>query len=207
MTGVPTRIARSMIFRSPIPKSAQRRGWTSSRAASTVCAARHGVRLHRPGCGVRRRRSRVWIGLWAAFRHQRKFNERLHASSSREPARLDSDARLVMEARRAADTYVFDPALAIDVSEQMLRERPADWHGKTIRVTATWSLGIESSFIGPAWVRPMSEGQRLAPGQHRVRAAGLWVFPRAPHSTQNMSGFGHLGMSWGEFRVYELGIE
>lgn len=145
------------------------------------------------------------LGLWAALRHQRKFNENLQKTSTAEPVRLDPDQLLVMEARRAADAYVFNPVLAVDLPEQALFERPVDWHGKTIRVNATWSHRFESSFIGPAFVRIMDGGElAITPGEHRVEAMGLWVFPRAARSTNSMPGFGHLGMSWGEFRVYRL---
>lgn len=146
------------------------------------------------------------LGLRAALRHQRRYNESLptNTSTARAPVQPTPDQALVSAARTAAEAYVFDPALAVDVSEAMLNERPEAWHGKTIRVTATWSHQFEASFIGPAFVLARTDAARLARGRHRVRATGLWVFPRAPRSTSGMPGFGHLGMSWGEFRVHEL---
>ena len=144
-----------------------------------------------------------WLGLRAALRHQRAYNASLPKSPPA-PAPPDPDRELVSAARRLADAYVFDPALAVDVTEELLRERPTEWHGKTIRVTAVWSHMFEGSFIGPAFVVSRHHGGRLPWGEHRVRAAGLWLFPRAPGSTRSMPGFGHLGMSWGEFHVHEL---
>lgn len=143
------------------------------------------------------------LGLWA-IRHQRKFNESLRPNGFRLWDLLDPDAGLVTDARRRADAYVFNPALVVDVPEDVLRERPANWNGETIRVIATWSHRFEGSFIGPAFVRLMNDSETIEWGEFRVQAIGLWVFPRAPQSTKNMPGFGHLGMSWGEFRIYRL---
>jgi len=143
------------------------------------------------------------LGLRAALRQQRRYNESL-PTPPRAPTQPSPDQVLVSAARSAADAYAFDPALAVEVSEAMLRERPEAWHGQTIRVIATWSHQFEASFIGPAFVLSMTDATRLARGTHRVRATGLWVFPRAPRSSPGMPGFGHLGMSWGEFRVHAL---
>ncbi len=143
-------------------------------------------------------------GLWAALRHQQKFNEQQkQLQAGLGPRPFDPDAELLMGAKRASDNYLVDPGQVVEVTEQQLRDNPVAWNERTIVVVATWHHRFEDSRIAGAWVRCVGPTPP-AHGAHRVRASGLWLFPRAPGSTKNMPGFGHLGMSWGEFRVFAL---
>ncbi len=98
----------------------------------------------------------------------------------------------------------FDPSQAVDVSEEELRANPLAYHGRTIRVTASWHHSFEGSFIGEAFVTAKAPEVKRPYGTHRVTAEGIWFFPRAPRPGPDLPGFGHLGMSWGAFDVYRL---
>lgn len=68
----------------------------------------------------------------------------------------------------------------------------------------TWTIGFEHSSIGPAHAVGMHGCGPTTWGDHRVRATGLWLFPRAEGSTSDLPGYGHMALRWGEFRVYTL---
>ncbi|WAS92786.1 hypothetical protein [Nannocystis punicea] len=144
------------------------------------------------------------LGLRAALQHQRRYDEGLkNKEQAPRKSRPDPDQELVIAAGRLVKAYVFEPASAVEVTEEMLCEAPEAWHGKTIRVVAWWGIGFEYSSIGPAHAVGVNGIASPGRGRHKVRAAGLWVFPRAQGSSKNLPGFGHLGMSWGEFRIHE----
>ncbi|MFY0538613.1 hypothetical protein [Nannocystis pusilla] len=87
------------------------------------------------------------LGLRAALR-QRRYNEGLRPREAPRQVREDPDRERVIAARRLADAYVFERTSAIDVTEEMLCERPEAWHGKTIRVVATWGSGSSTRRSG-----------------------------------------------------------
>lgn len=135
------------------------------------------------------------LGLFLALRHQRRYNEQLAQGRPGVPLRAPPPPAL-----RAA---AFDPHQVVDVTEQQLRDDPAAYHQRSIRVTATWVHRFECSKILEAWVVLPSDTP-VPDGEHRVRVEGVWVFPRPVRSTAELPGFGHLGMSWGELRVHSI---
>lgn len=144
------------------------------------------------------------LTVWAAIRHQLRYSAAHPAKPT--PAPHDPDRAVVAEARRMAEAFVFDPAHVVDVPEKALLSNPVSWHGRTIRVRATWTVGLESSLVAGAFALPRVD-IKLPHGKHRVIAEGLWIFPRSPRhiEARTFPGFGHMGMSWGEFHVYRVG--
>lgn len=134
------------------------------------------------------------LGLFLALRHQRRYSEQL--GQAQPPALPWVPAPAMMAA-------AFDPHHVFEVTEQQLRDDPAAWHQRSIRVTATWAHRFECSKILEAWVLLPSDTP-VPYGEHRVRVEGVWVFPRPVRSTAELPGFGHLGMSWGELRVHSI---
>lgn len=135
------------------------------------------------------------LGLWAGIRHQLRHSQD-HPARVATPAQ---DLQPIVEARALAASFTFVPGRVVDVTEQELRDNPVRWHGQTIRVTSTWGRGFEYSNIAGVWAR-VASGEPPPEGRHEVTAEGLWLYPRAPTDAER-PGFGHMGLSWGEFIV------
>lgn len=139
----------------------------------------------------------VAAGVW----YQRIYDRRLQAGRPMPSPNVSYESRTML-LRRAAERAQFDPTNALEVSEQQLLDAPESFHGRSIRSTGTWLVGFEASHFAHAWVN--ADGIAPPQGSHKVRIAGVWNFPRPVGSVSEMPGFGHLGMSWGELRVYEV---
>ncbi len=142
------------------------------------------------------------LGLAAALWHQKRYNEQLNASRPRPMPNVSYQDQTSL-LKQAAERAEFDPARSVEVTEDQLRATPEAFHGRSLRVTGTWRVGFESSTFAGAWVR-CSTAESVPHGDHLIRAGGVWNFPRAVGADTGLPGFGHMGMSWGEFRIHEI---
>lgn len=111
---------------------------------------------------------------------------------------IAADEAALVQAKLAAALGL--PRAVAEVDEDALAADPTAWHGRWVRVEATWRTGLEHSSVAGLWLEAPGPYAYHAMGASRRTIVGRVLTGEPGPGT----GFGHFGMSRGALEAVSM---